>query len=388
MKNLLALLLMITQLLSCKNNKTMEEKYEWGAGISTEIGFPVRIYAGRVGDMTIMSGFTASLDKPDDGWGVGYSEGSMKKHLPKDLDIVWLSYVEDCFYRVKGNLDYVKILSLFREGFKYRVGNLEAYPTGYREVTYNTIVVGLAPGGTVVVWISGLGRQIEIGRFQAEKIELKQPEGLDSHESLIFSKEERERVLSNKLARPPHIAEKPTPYGLWDSYRDIKYPWYPTFEFFSGAKMGDFFIEFFNKEKWDVFYDKMALETPARKDYSSDAITLIPDIFYQKGEDVSEKERPLPKRIGFGYKANNDTKYWGYYEFDWEETKEVFAEYFDKYPNTRARLNVRVNKINTLFTIRLENEKGDGVFIPFHREKLRLIAQKSNDTRIPPLNNY
>ncbi|MFJ1492204.1 DUF2931 family protein [Capnocytophaga canis] len=383
MKNLLALLLVTTQLLSCQNNKVMEEKYEWGAGISTEIGFPVRIYAGRVGDMTIMSGFTASFDKPDDGWGVGYSEGSMKKHLPKDLDIIWLSYVEDCFYHVKGNLDYVRILTLFREGFKYRVENLEAYPMGYREVTYDTIVVGLAPGGVVVVWLAGIVHKIEVGRFQAEKIELKQPEGLDSHESLIFSREERERVLSNKLARPPHIAEKPTPYGLWDSYRDIKYSWYPTFEFFSGAKMGDFWIQYHNREEWEIFYDKMALEIPARKDYSSDEITLIPDIFYQKGEDISEKEYPLPKKISFAYRANNGIKYGGYYEFDWEETKEAFAEYFDKYPNTRARLNVRVNKINTLFTIRLENEKGDGVFIPFHREKLNMTELKPNNVEAP-----
>ncbi|AYW36323.1 DUF2931 family protein [Capnocytophaga canimorsus] len=228
----LILFLIFVQFLSCK---PMEEKYEWGPFVSVPIGFPVRIYAGRVGDLSITSNFRASLKE---GWGYAGNAISSKSHLPKDLDIIWLSYVEDCFYRVRGNLDYVKILSLFREGFKYRVRNLEAYPTGYREVTYNTIVVGLAPGGTVVVWISGLGRQIEIGRFQAEKIELKQPEGLDSHESLIFSKEERERVLSNKLARPPHIAEKPTPYGLWDSYRDIKYPWYPTFEFFFRSQNG------------------------------------------------------------------------------------------------------------------------------------------------------
>ncbi|AYW36322.1 hypothetical protein [Capnocytophaga canimorsus] len=139
--------------------------------------------------------------------------------------------------------------------------------------------------------------------------------------------------------------------------------------------MGDVFIQYHNREEWDVFYEEMALETPARKDYSSDEITLIPDIFYQKGEDISEKEYPLPKFVIFIYKANNGINYWATYDFDWEETKEAFAEYFAKYPNTRARLNFRVNKINTLFTVRLENEKGDGVFIPFHRERLYL-----NDT--------
>ena len=366
-------LILLLTILLLSNCSFMDEKYEWGAGISTEIGFPVRIYAGRVGDVSIMASFTASFDRPDDGWGVGTQEGSMMKQLPKDIDIIWYSYVEDCFYRVKADLDYLKLLKLFREGYKDRARNLEAFPKGYGEETFRTFVVGLAPGGVVVVWIEGPMRQIEIGRFQAEKINLKQPEGLDGHERLIFSKEEHQRVLNDSIARPPHIREKPIPFGLWDDYRDIKYPWYPTFEFYKGAKIGDVFIEYFNREMWDTFYEEMTLETPARKNYSSSEITIIPDIFYQKGENISDKKYPLPRALRFIYKANNGIKYWGTYDFDWEENKKVFAEFFKMYPNTkRARLNIRVNRDNSLFTVRLENEKGDGIFFPFHREKLYL----------------
>ena len=73
-----------------------------------------------------------------------------------------------------------------------------------------------------------------------------------------------------------------------------------------------------------------------------------------------------------------------YYKFDWEENKKVFAEFFKMYPNTkRARLNIRLNKDNSLFTIRLENEKGDGVFFPFHRERLNFIKENDNETSIP-----
>ena len=377
-------LILLLTILLLSNCSFMDEKYEWGAGVSTEIGFPVRIYAGRVGDVSIMASFTASFDRPDDGWGVGTQEGSMMKQLPKDIDIVWYSYVEDCFYRVKTDLDYPKLLKLFREGYKERARNLEAFPKGYGEETFNTFVVGLAPGGVVVVWVEGPMRQIEIGRFQAEKINLKQPEGLDGHERLIFSKEEHQRVLNDSIARPPHIREKPIPFGLWDDYRDIKYPWYPTFEFYKGAKIGDVFIRYFNRERWDTFYDEMTLETPARKNYSSSEITIIPDIFYQKGEDISDKKYPLPSSISFGYRANNGSKYGGYYKFDWEENKKVFAEFFKMYPNTkRARLNIRVNRDNSLFTIRLENEKGDGVFFPFHRERLNFIKEDDNETSIP-----
>ena len=377
-------LILLLTILLLSNCSFMDEKYEWGAGISTEIGFPVRIYAGRVGDVSIMASFTASFDRPDDGWGVGTQEGSMMKQLPKDIDIIWYSYVEDCFYRVKADLDYPKLLKLFREGYKDRARNLEAFPKGYGEETFRTFVVGLAPGGVVVVWIEGPMRQIEIGRFQAEKINLKQPEGLDNHDALIFSEQERKETLEDERFRPKHIREKPTPFGLWDDYRDIKYPWYPTFEFYKGAKIGDVFIEYFNREMWDTFYEEMTLETPARKNYSSNEVTIIPDIFYQKGEDISDKKYPLPSSISFGYRANNGSKYGGYYKFDWEENKKVFAEFFKMYPNTkRARLNIRLNKDNSLFTIRLENEKGDGVFFPFHRERLNFIKENDNETSIP-----
>jgi len=377
-------LILLLTILLLSNCSFMDEKYEWGAGISTEIGFPVRIYAGRVGDVSIMASFTASFDRPDDGWGVGTQEGSMMKQLPKDIDIIWYSYVEDCFYRVKADLDYPKLLKLFREGYKERANNLETFPKGYLERTFTTFVVGLAPGGVVVVWVEGMRRQIEIGRFQAEKINLKQPEGLDDHDALIFSEQERKETLEDERFRPKHIREKPTPFGLWDDYRDIKYPWYPTFEFYKGAKIGDVFIEYFNREMWDTFYEEMTLETPARKNYSSNEITIIPDIFYQKGEDISDKKYPLPSSISFGYRANNGSKYGGYYKFDWEENKKVFAEFFKMYPNTkRARLNIRLNKDNSLFTIRLENEKGDGVFFPFHRERLNFIKENDNETSIP-----
>ena len=377
-------LILLLTILLLSNCSFMDEKYEWGAGISTEIGFPVRIYAGRVGDVSIMASFTASFDRPDDGWGVGTQEGSMMKQLPKDIDIVWYSYVEDCFYRVKADLDYPKLLKLFREGYKDRARNLEAFPKGYGEETFRTFVVGLAPGGVVVVWVEGPMRQIEIGRFQAEKINLKQPEGLDDHDALIFSEQERKETLEDERFRPKHIREKPTPFGLWDDYRDIKYPWYPTFEFYKGAKIGDVFIEYFNREMWDTFYEEMTLETPARKNYSSNEVTIIPDIFYQKGEDISDKKYPLPSSISFGYRANNGSKYGGYYKFDWEENKKVFAEFFKMYPNTkRARLNIRLNKDNSLFTIRLENEKGDGIFFPFHRERLNFIKENDNETSIP-----
>ncbi|EKY05446.1 hypothetical protein HMPREF9075_02629, partial [Capnocytophaga sp. oral taxon 332 str. F0381] len=122
-------------------------------------------------------------------------ESTSMDKLPKSVDMVWFSYKEDCFYRLKTAIDYEKIEKLFREGYKERVPNGEV-----RHTTYDTVVVGIAPGGVVVLWVGrGYKKNTEIGRYQAEKIDLKEPPGLDSHQRLIFSKEDREEVLNSDL---------------------------------------------------------------------------------------------------------------------------------------------------------------------------------------------
>ena len=153
-----------------KDKANAQPEYEWGVAVNAPIGYPIRFYAGRVGGMSIIGELYSKLREPDWGNAAGYESTSMYK-LPKSVDMVWLSYKEDCFYRLKTAIDYEKIAKLFREGFNQRVPNGEV-----RHTTYDTIVVGIAPGGVVVLWVgSGYFPIKEIGRYQAEKIALREP---------------------------------------------------------------------------------------------------------------------------------------------------------------------------------------------------------------------
>ena len=67
--------------------------------------------------------------------------------LPASVDMVWLSYKEDCFYRLKTAIDYEKVEKLFREGYHQREPNGEVDHS-----TYDTVVVGIALWGVVVLW--------------------------------------------------------------------------------------------------------------------------------------------------------------------------------------------------------------------------------------------
>ncbi|MEB3075492.1 DUF2931 family protein [Capnocytophaga gingivalis] len=353
-----------------KANANAQPEYEWGVAVNTPIGYPIRFYAGRVGGMSIIGELYSELREPDWGCAFGYESTSMDK-LPKSVDMVWLSYKEDCFYRLKTAIDYEKIAKLFREGFNQRVPNGEV-----RHATYNTVVVGIAPGGVVVLWVGkGYFPIKEIGRYQADKIVLKEPEGLDNHQKLIFDKEYAKRLLTNNTIIPEDFREanknKPIPFGLWDSYRDNQYQWYPTFEIPNG-KMGDVDYQYWNGEADTFFF--------------TDFITLeeYKDVFVPKELYRDIRELPLFKEIRFTYKAEDGIKYGVGLQFDWEDILATYKKVFGEHPEeVKAHLDIRINRDNTYLTVRLMGDNGKEAFV----EPKLIDIGEANQKYAPPFDN-
>ena len=353
-----------------KANANVEPKYEWGVAVNAPIGYPIRFYAARVGSTPIVRELYSETREPDWGCATGYESHSMDK-LPKNVDMVWLSLKEDCFYRLKTAIDYEKIVKLFREGFNQRVPNGEV-----RHATYDTIVVGIAPGGVVVLWVgSGYFPIKEIGRYQAEKIELREPEGLDNHQRLIFNKEYAKRLLTNNTIIPEDFREanknKPIPFGLWDSYRDNQYQWYPTFEIPNG-KIGDVDYQYWNGEADTFFFtDFVALE--GHKD------VFAPQELYHNIRKLS-----LFKEIRFTYKAEDGIKYGGELQFNWEDILKAYKKVFGERPEeVKTHLDIRINRINSYLTVHLVGDNGKESFI----EPKLIDIGEANQEYAPPFDN-
>ena len=349
-----------------KQNKAKanaQPEYKWGVAVNAPIGYPIRFYAAMVGGTPISRELYSGTEEPDWGCAAGYESHSMGE-LPQSVDMVWLSYKEDCFYRLKTAIDYEKIAKLFREGFDERVPNGEV-----RHATYNTVVVGIAPGGVVVLWAGNAYFKItEIGRYQAEKIDLKEPPGLDSHQRLIFSKEDREETLNSDLAIPKAVREanknKPIPFGLWDSYRDHQYQWYPTFEIPNG-RIGDVDYQYWNGEADTFFF--------------TDFITLEEhkDVFAPKELYHNIRKLPLYKEIRFTYKAEDGIKYGVGLQFDWEDILATYKKVFGEHPEeVKAHLDIRINRENTYLTVRLVGDNGKEAFIEPKLIRIREANQK------------
>ena len=359
------------QLASCQNhnsnNKDMNEpEYEWGISVNAPIGYPIHVYAGRVGPEYIMSDLWCSTEEPD--WGSAYvNEGNDPKELPKDIDIVWFSFIENCFYKLQAPLDYEKIEKLFKEGFEQRIRYGELHHT-----TYNGLVVGLAPGGTVVVWVGkGYSPITEVGRFQASQIYLTETSDMDSHERLIFDKEYRKSIATAPNIVPLEVQKanegKPIPYNLWDRYAETQYRWYPTFEIPDG-KMGDVFFQYWNGEANTIFYTDLEPTTERE--------TILKPKVCQ--EPIGKL--PLYKEISINYKAFDGIKYAATITFDWEQSAETYKKVFGEHPEeVTAQLYFRLNRNNTHVTTRLIGSNGKDLII----EPKSISIAEINQNRAP-----
>ena len=234
------------------------KKYEWLASNSAPSGCPMELVDGE-----FIFPNKGSLYIPHttvhQGWGQKVSlhvVGADTKSLPDSMNITFYSYLEDKFYRGSFQLPHERIADLFAEGF-----TLYPFKRPPQQITYNAIVAGVAPGGAVSVWVSGIRKQVEV--FFGHAMEA----SLDWHTSMRMPEYvERETVRKNTIANAastdPLVAEMQSalPLGLWASYR-TRYVWQPRFEGLNQPIRVDA-IKYLNGERE---YLELPLDLPAQR---------------------------------------------------------------------------------------------------------------------------
>lgn len=156
----------------------------------------------------------------------GKKAGQGGSVIPHHLNLTYVAYAEKKFYTVDADLPADKILEAFKEGFLIQ-GNDKKIIDGqeiYNLVpdTYNILTIGVAPGGVIVVWLSGNHNRVEICRLQAKEVFVDKndfipnPDPTESQQQFFD--------IGFKYAVPDSIQtiikEKGIPYGLWDKYRE------------------------------------------------------------------------------------------------------------------------------------------------------------------------
>ena len=331
-----------------KNSKQRmgTEKFYWQENINSPLGYPVEVYRGGLEDAD--GGYISlSIGPNTSNWGdLGSGMSSGVKAVPNRLNVIWISYAENVFYDIDTLIDYDKMVELFKEG--YQEDNSK---WGRRKVEYDVILVGFAPGGIIVVWLAGAGKQVEIGRYQASPIKIPQEEidRLDSHEKLLFNEANVKRIMARESYVPLEVqranAGKPIPFGLWDTYRK-KYDWNIDFKIAEKGKVERLSYALFNGERAAVFPENLP--------------------------EKNNENRALPKWISARWRDETGQLHSGLIEFDEAEIFKAFSHIYDKEQGQKVTFELAVNKTNTFITASLKSE---GQTIALKENKVNVFEQ-------------
>lgn len=247
----IAALLFCFSMAACKS-KDMSETYSWTGTVSAPQEYPMEVYRGAIIAEGFTYGFDAIWGTQNTGW--GSQGGTMttaieKKGVPYQLEFTWYSLVERTFYSGHWALDKDAIKRLLDEGFIDQ--------ETHKKDTYSTFVVGLAPQGRVVLWLSGAGHQKEVGAFQAQATTITKQSAY-SNAQYMFKDGYAERMLNDPSYKTfsPQIRQKILTQGypapeIYGVYRE-KYSWRPVVVLEKGEWL-DFGFSAYNGEQENLF---------------------------------------------------------------------------------------------------------------------------------------
>ncbi|VUD65112.1 hypothetical protein TDB9533_03481 [Thalassocella blandensis] len=218
------------------------KKFDWLATESAPKGFPMKIISGNFYDAKGGSLYIPNGRVVHDGWGNGVSThiaGKDKKLVPNRFDILCFSYAENVFYGGEFELPFETLYQLFEEGYYS--------PNAGEHITFRRMVAGVAPGGHVSVWVSGIDKQIEVFSGKMDAIDFPWEKFLDNPS--ITREDYIDFVLKESLDENElnTIKNNKVPIGVWPEYSK-KYPWKPLV---TGRQSKDLIknIRFYNGEK-------------------------------------------------------------------------------------------------------------------------------------------
>lgn len=193
--------------------------------------------------------------------------------------------------------------------------------------TYDNIVVGMAPKGIVVVWLSARPNLVvEIGRYQAAETDMQwkhfNPNG----------EQNRDVYIKNVVSRRPivikNLESNGIQYELYDSYR-VKYNWRPIFIFPKGG----------------------SIEMNGMTMYNGEFI-------HQQGKLISENKfdmRALPEKMYLTWHDEKGNLFGADVDFDEEEVFKAFKAVFNEDRNQECELRFTLNEARDDFYVSLRN---------------------------------
>ena len=220
----LFLFILLSLLINCsKESNNNKKSFSYAVTFSAATGFTAEVHEGYLADENkkIISG-VPKAGMEDGPWQYdGAKAGQGGNRIPSYIDLTYVAYAEKKFYRVEGALPKDKILAAFQKGFKVKGNEIKNGRSLWEDGTYDQIAIGAAPGGVIVVWLSGNHHRTEICRLQAKETTVDANDFYDNPHNRTqqgFFDELYRISISDSLKT--EIEKNGIPYGLWDKYRE------------------------------------------------------------------------------------------------------------------------------------------------------------------------
>jgi len=270
--------------------------------------------------------------------------------VPDSLYVRWFSVSEDKFYEGTFKMPSEIIKKHFDEiWLTYASPRIKSQAAKHER--FEDLIVGVTPGGGVMVWMKSQSQQIEIGCYQAKEIQMDWDKfaGLNG-----FGAGTTRQAYSTrrKVDVTLHI-----PFGRAEKYR-AKFIWKCGFEANSNLFITSYELYFYNGEMENLYRN------------------------YKDG--INEfKERAVPSRLNFIVQEKDKKLYNFEIYFNEDDIYKAFHTICTT-KNTEARLVLQLDKDHKVSKIALRNKTHEFVLNP---KKVQLFSDKF-DSRVLPLADH
>lgn len=145
--------------------KKNDQHFTWEAQKSGPSGYPMKMIRSTLYFKGEETGLYVPTGTSYGKWGDGFANHPEVTHnLPDRIEVTFYSYAENQAYHGMFDLPYDMLVEQFQWGVDNPFKRLK-----HSQPQFSKFVVAIAPGGTVGLWIAGLGEQREVIVAQARK---------------------------------------------------------------------------------------------------------------------------------------------------------------------------------------------------------------------------
>lgn len=201
------------------DNTMTKNEVSYVVTVNSPKDYSIETYAGYLLDENkkLICGVPRDGNTTGDWYYSSLGAGMGGRVIPYHLNFTYLAFAEKKFYEVDTLLPADKILAEFRKGY-----DRKEYNGTIVHETYDNLTIGAAPGGVIVVWLSGIHNRVEICRLQAHEVYVDKNDfrpipHYDETQEEFFDTMFDIAVSDSVKAE---ISKHGLPYGRWDKYRE------------------------------------------------------------------------------------------------------------------------------------------------------------------------